>query len=509
MYIERGERMNRQDNRQKGVMLVFTAIMLPIIFILCGLVYDLGVMYVQKSKLQHAADAAVLAGGYTYVADWDDPDKRTQVLNTMKKYLNSDIDNGQIEKVVYRFKDNDESKGVMISLYAKKDTRAIFTRMFGYDLLPVHVVATCKLGGGSVTPGGDTIYNYAIIGGQGAWAYDWWSGKWYRESSLIFQNTNIHITGPVHTDGSVYIDDNVDNNGARRVLVTPGDFSTSMTSDAALWANYRDINNDEHYSEREGQGLYDNDQRFIWYNPYAQRYEYRWRHYARMGEDDGSQYGKDIVASEHYAPPMDIEANSSGAAADLYNKIVQWANMSADERKANGIYLASEINSSNVDEIISDNDNKYSGGNYDHQLQVHQNGYGFIVSPDWGNKTPYKIVVVDGNLVVNLTEQFKNETDSAHTILVSLHGNIQLNNHGDEFHGILYAPHGEVWITGNKPVVGTVVGNSVRMTKNGVSITWKDWEHAGGGGSGGGGGTGSPSFVRLTEDVDDSYVVQP
>ena len=74
--------------------------------------------------------------GYTYVADWDDPDKRTQVLNSMKKYLNSDIDNGQIEKVVYRFKDNDEAQGVMISLYAKKDTRAIFTRMFGYDLLP-------------------------------------------------------------------------------------------------------------------------------------------------------------------------------------------------------------------------------------------------------------------------------------------------------------------------------------------------------------------------------------
>lgn len=98
MYIEWGERMNRQNNRQKGVMLVFTAIMLPIIFILCGLVYDLGYMYVQKSKLQHAADAAVLAGGYTYVADWDDPDKRTQVLNSMKKYLNSDIDNGQIEK---------------------------------------------------------------------------------------------------------------------------------------------------------------------------------------------------------------------------------------------------------------------------------------------------------------------------------------------------------------------------------------------------------------------------
>lgn len=495
--------MNRQKNRQKGVMLVFTAIMLPIIFILCGLVYDLGYMYVQKSKLQHAADAAVLAGGYTYVADWDDPDKRTQVLNSMKKYLNSDIDNGQIEKVVYRFKDNDEAQGVMISLYAKKDTRAIFTRMFGYDLLPVHVVATCKLSGGSVTPGGDNIYNYAIIGGQGE-LYQDWTGNRYRES-LIFQNTNIHIVGQVHTDGSVYIDDNVAD-GARRVLVDPGQFSTSKTSDAALWTKYRDLESYEHFSEPEGKGLYDNDQRFIWYNPYAQRYEYRWRHYARIGEADGSQYGKDIVASEHYAAPLDIEANSSGAAADLYNKIVQWANMSSDERKANGIYLASEINSSNVDQIISDNDNKYSGWQYSHQLDVSRDDYGFHV--DWtGDDTPYRIIVADGNLSVNLTEQFKNETDSAHTILISLHGNIQLNNHGDAFHGILYAPHGEVWITGDKPVVGTVVGNAIRATQNGVSIIWKDWEHAGG--SGGGGGTGSPSFVRLTEDVDDRYVVQP
>ena len=103
----------------------------------------------------------------------------------------------------------------MISLYAKKDTRAIFTRMFGYDLLPVHVVATCKLSGGSVTPGGDNIYNYAIIGGQGEWYRDW-MGNRFRES-LVFQNTNIHIVGQVHTDGSVYIDDNVAD-GARRVL---------------------------------------------------------------------------------------------------------------------------------------------------------------------------------------------------------------------------------------------------------------------------------------------------
>lgn len=484
--------MNRQDNRQKGAMLVFTAIMLPIIFILCGLVYDLGYMYVQKSKLQHAADAAVLAGGYTYVADWDDPDKRTQVLNSMKKYLNSDIDNGQIEKVVYRFKDNDEAQGVMISLYAKKDTRAIFTRMFGYDLLPVHVVATCKLSGGSVSPGGDNIYNYAIIGGQGEWYQDW-IGNRYRES-LIFQNTNIHIVGQVHADGPVYIDDNVAN-GARRVLVDPGQFSTSINDDDKLWVNRRD-NYWDHVNESEGKGLYDNDRKVItWYNPVTGGYSYTWRHYARIGEADGSQYGKDIVASEHYAAPLDIEADSSGAAADLYNKIVQWANMSSDERKANGIYLASEINSSNVDQIISDNDNKYSGWQYSHQLDVSRDDYGFHV--DWtGDDTPYRIIVADGNLSVNLTQQFKNETGSAHTILVSLHGNIQLNNHG------------EVWLTGNKPVVGTVVGNAIRITQNGLSITWKDWEHAGGGG-GGGGGTGSPSVVRLTEDVDDRYVVQP
>ena len=329
-------------------------------------------------------------------------------------------------------------------------------------------------------------------------------GNRYRES-LIFQNTNIHIVGQVHADGSVYIDDNVAD-GARRVLVDPGQFSTSINDDDKLWANRHD-NYWDHVNESEGKGLYDNDRKVVtWYNPVTGEYSYTWRHYARIGEADGSQYGKDIVASEHYAAPLDIEANSSGAAADLYNKIVQWANMSSDERKANGIYLASEINSSNVDQIISDNDNKYSGWQYSHQLDVSRDDYGFHV--DWtGDNTPYRIIVADGNLSVNLTEQFKNETDRAHTILVSLHGNIQLNNHGDAFHGILYAPHGEVWITGNKPVVGTVVGNAIRVTQNGLSITWKDWEHAGG--SGGGGGTGSPSFVRLTEDVDDRYVVQP
>ena len=59
--------MDRDGNRsrpsaQKGVLLVFTALLLPVVFACAGLAVDLGNMYVHKSNLQNAVDSAALAG---------------------------------------------------------------------------------------------------------------------------------------------------------------------------------------------------------------------------------------------------------------------------------------------------------------------------------------------------------------------------------------------------------------------------------------------------------------
>ena len=48
--------------REKGVILVATAIMLPVLLAATGMAFDIGRLYMEKAKMQNMADAAVLAG---------------------------------------------------------------------------------------------------------------------------------------------------------------------------------------------------------------------------------------------------------------------------------------------------------------------------------------------------------------------------------------------------------------------------------------------------------------
>ena len=47
---------------ERGAIFVLTALMLPVIFGFMGIAYDVGNVYVHKSRLQNVADAAALAG---------------------------------------------------------------------------------------------------------------------------------------------------------------------------------------------------------------------------------------------------------------------------------------------------------------------------------------------------------------------------------------------------------------------------------------------------------------
>lgn len=52
---------------QKGQIIVFTAVLLPLLIAATGFTVDFGNMYIHKSRLQNAADAAVIAGAWEYV----------------------------------------------------------------------------------------------------------------------------------------------------------------------------------------------------------------------------------------------------------------------------------------------------------------------------------------------------------------------------------------------------------------------------------------------------------
>lgn len=57
-----------KDAKEKGAIIVFTALLLPFMMICVGLAFDLGNLYVHKTRLQNAADAAALAGARAYAA---------------------------------------------------------------------------------------------------------------------------------------------------------------------------------------------------------------------------------------------------------------------------------------------------------------------------------------------------------------------------------------------------------------------------------------------------------
>ena len=54
--------MKRKYLGQQGVMLVLTALVMPLVLVCAGVSVDFGMAYLQRARLQNAADAAALAG---------------------------------------------------------------------------------------------------------------------------------------------------------------------------------------------------------------------------------------------------------------------------------------------------------------------------------------------------------------------------------------------------------------------------------------------------------------
>ena len=97
--------------RQKGQILVFTAVLLPLVIAATGFTVDYGNMYLTKSKLQNAADAAAIAGGWAYcnngnskpVADAAATDSvKTNMSEVTKENQNYKVGTNQKGDVFYK-----------------------------------------------------------------------------------------------------------------------------------------------------------------------------------------------------------------------------------------------------------------------------------------------------------------------------------------------------------------------------------------------------------------------
>lgn len=271
---------------QKGAFLVLTAILVPVVFLFACLAADLGKGWAYQSKLQNASDAAVLAGAYVYKANQDQGSTRSRMDTYMASNMGSD--GYKIDRIRYRYKEGDPTKGALISLYASADIPTTFIRIIGKDSMHVSVVSTAK-----VTPdekGSSGIFDYAIYAGHKGkpHAISWDNSYPWDQNALYFDHPYLHIKGKVHADGPIYLTNNVIN-GRRAFMVDPGNFTTSVATDRDLWSNFAD-NYWDHVNETEGKGLYTHDD---WIpSPYSwNQGQYVWRHYMRLGFDDGTAAG--------------------------------------------------------------------------------------------------------------------------------------------------------------------------------------------------------------------------
>lgn len=133
--------MIRNTLRQKGAILVLTALALPMLICATGLAVDLGNIYVQRSRLQNAADAAAIAGAHAYADNAEKVSSHPKADAMAGQYLTGSAKNLEEDEVVhpnYQAKSKDNITYYRVAL--QKDVPLYFLKAFyGKDTFTVPV----------------------------------------------------------------------------------------------------------------------------------------------------------------------------------------------------------------------------------------------------------------------------------------------------------------------------------------------------------------------------------
>ncbi len=488
--------LNRLFKNQKGVFLVFTAVLLPIIFACAGLAMDLGNAFAHKSKLQNAADAAVLVYGKIDYGNNKEPE-------TAEKYMKANGVANKMYKITERpLTGTGDANSVLLSLYASEDVPTTFMRMFGFDKVPVSVVATCKVT--KIQPA-HGVFDYAFIVGDNRKASQITSSPWDSnwDGPFQFYNNQHKIIGKFHANGAIQIVNNIDGdhkiNGTRNVFIDKSsNFSTSIKDDMELWFNKSTLNKWEYADLKSKTTLHDHD---VPKDP-TNLTETEWYHMARFGYEtdgvNGRTWGEDIVASEHYEPEIDISLGKDNSQTEaIYNYIENLKNTHTIDK----------------DDVHQQKSNIYikTDGQYD------KNGT-YPAFDGWGK---YSVIISDGDVELNqnLIDMDAMNKKNTPVVVVSLHGNVTIRaDDNATLKALIYAPNGLIDYQASHTFIGSMVAKRIRLEKPGTTYTWNSFnfpnigtsDSGGSSGNGSSGNTGSDSTgsigkVTLHADQDSNY----
>ena len=178
--------MDRDGNRsrpsaQKGVLLVFTALLLPVVFACAGLAVDLGNMYVHKSNLQNAVDSAALAGAAGYIAGGETAEDHPGANIMSDEYLKANLGGEYQNLIVKDFQAQTVSGKTYYRVKVTQKSPVYFMTLLGLDsLMDVSADAVAQVGNAGSSSSGfgfkDLIVanNISSLGSIGSNYYYWW-----------------------------------------------------------------------------------------------------------------------------------------------------------------------------------------------------------------------------------------------------------------------------------------------------------------------------------------------
>lgn len=178
--------MDRDGNKirpsaQKGVLLVFTALLLPVIFACAGLAVDLGNMYVHKSNLQNAVDAAALAGAAGYIAGEETAEDHPGANTLSDEYLKANLGREYQNLIVKDFQAQTVSGKTYYRVKVTQKSPVYFMTLLGLDpLTDVSADAVAQVGSAGSSSSGFGLKDLIVanhisdLGSLGPNYYYWW-----------------------------------------------------------------------------------------------------------------------------------------------------------------------------------------------------------------------------------------------------------------------------------------------------------------------------------------------
>ena len=452
------------DRNEKGAVIVFLAITLPLLLVLVGGAIDFGNAYIHKSRLQNTADAAALAGARVYAINGEqalDESGHPKANDEARSYVEKNASgiNATLSNVItnindpkaFRAKPNASGSVVYYRVLLKETVPFYFLRIIGLNTVDISAEAIA-----------------AISASSG-------SGK----NLFIFRN-NFDAVNSI---------DNPDN------FDMQGQLSNCVTFDGDIaFTNGDGLNPD---NEVDG--------RFTLYHS-TQNSNLKY-FFTTKAKDEGLSVNQAVEKGPDYAFQetfVDYDMEQIQTAAKKAMNLQDYSNRNWenwDSYKTNfkfpGDFDNKTISSSDITGNIAVTANMANGdGNVN-----------LTIDSSVGSSTEPLYVYFDESIyMVNFNVNASNDRP----IIVCYTGNgmfhINLNN-GSTFSGVIYAPHVSsnegclVNNSGNSKLKGSIIANYISL-RGGGSYEYYDWGVGTGNNKNGSGQVTATSSVKLSEPDD-------